>query len=207
MNKKNIILLITVAGLIVGASALTSLAFNNGNRKGVKKVTVSRSFSKEVLNLSKQVKESDLIVIGKVTDIGRGTWKSGTKPHPSTDWSAHSIYHNVTISVKRVLKGKTSLEDDKVNITVAGGKAGNWSLLVTTSPKFKKGENVLLLLEKTDNGYKVSYSSFVKYSIKNGEAKGVGINQEKADATINKIKLIKFINKKIENHSPQLNKK
>ena len=85
--------------------------------------------------------ESDIILIGKITDA-----KSSVE-HRATDY---------TISVERYLKN--DLNESTIQITSSGCK--NCSPQIEDEPIFATGDRVLLYLNKVDNTYQISpYSS------------------------------------------------
>ena len=84
--------------------------------------------------LVSQTKQAVLIVAGKVSDIQyvyRG-----------------DIYTDVTITVSKTLKGQPNIDKDIVRFRIEGGIWGNIGSEVSTVPKFKVGQELILFLQK-----------------------------------------------------------
>jgi hypothetical protein len=84
--------------------------------------------------LVSQTKQAVLIVAGKVSDIQylyRG-----------------DIYTDVTITVSKTLKGQPNIDKDTVRFRIEGGIWGNTISEISTVPKFKVGQELILFLQK-----------------------------------------------------------
>ena len=84
--------------------------------------------------LVSQTKQAVLIVAGKVSDIQyvyRG-----------------DIYTDVTITVSKILKGQPNIDKDTVRFRIEGGIWGNTISEISTVPKFKVGQELILFLQK-----------------------------------------------------------
>ena len=85
--------------------------------------------------LVSQTKRAVLIVAGKVSDI-QYAYNSGY------------IYTDVTITVSKTLKGQPNIDKDTVRFRIEGGIWGNTLSEVSTTPKFKLGQELIIFLEK-----------------------------------------------------------
>lgn len=84
--------------------------------------------------LVSQTKQAVLIVAGKVSDIQyiyRG-----------------DIYTDVTITVSKTLKGQPNIDKHTVRFRIEGGIWGNIGSEISTVPRFKVGEELILFLQK-----------------------------------------------------------
>ena len=84
--------------------------------------------------LVNQAKKAILIVAGKVSDIQyvyRG-----------------DICTDVTITVSKTLKGQPNIDKDTVRFRIEGGIWGNIGSEISTVPKFKVGQELILFLQK-----------------------------------------------------------
>jgi hypothetical protein len=84
--------------------------------------------------LVSQTKQAVLIIAGKVSDIQylyRG-----------------DIYTDVTITVSKTLKGQPNIDKDTVRFRIEGGIWGNTLSEISTVPKFKVGQELILFLQK-----------------------------------------------------------
>ena len=100
-------------------------------------VTVQKGFGIFVSGddtLVSQTKQAVLIVAGKVSGIQylyRG-----------------DIYTDVTITVSKTLKGQPNIDKDTVRFRIEGGIWGNTISEISTVPKFKVGQELILFLQK-----------------------------------------------------------
>ena len=93
--------------------------------------------------LVSQTKQAVLIVAGKVSDIQyvyRG-----------------NIYTDVTITVSKTLKGQPNIDKNTVRFRIEGGIWGNTISEISTVPKFKMGQELILFLQKRTWGTEWSF--------------------------------------------------
>ena len=84
--------------------------------------------------LVSQTKQAVLIIAGKVSDIQYVYWDD--------------IYTDVTITVSKTLKGQPNIDKNTVRFRIEGGVWGNTLSEISTVPKFKVGQELILFLEK-----------------------------------------------------------
>ena len=84
--------------------------------------------------LVSQTKQAVLIIAGKVSDI----------QYVYRD----DIYTDVTITVSKTLKGQPNIDKNTVRFRIEGGVWGNTLSEISTVPKFKVGQELILFLEK-----------------------------------------------------------
>jgi hypothetical protein len=97
------------------------------------------------ITLQEKVAKADLIVVGKVTDV-QCRWDE-----PKT-----LVHTYVSVSIEEIVKGQSL--DDKITITLPGGRVGDIAAIMPGMPSFQKGERVLLFLIRdrySDNLYLV----------------------------------------------------
>lgn len=88
------------------------------------------------LELEELVLSSDLVVYGKVTDLG-SAWNENNS----------LIYTTVTLQPLEILKDAAGESRPTVVFRVLGGTVGTTTLRVHDNPKFAPGEEVLVCLE------------------------------------------------------------
>ncbi len=115
--RKKTVLLLSVLALAFGVSMTPKAA--NGT------VLIQK-------DLRDLVVESTDIVLGKVVDMSVGWNKEETR-----------IYTNVVLTVEKGIKGDF-VSGEKVHFQTIGGKVGEVSLSVPSSPQFKVGEKVVV---------------------------------------------------------------
>ena len=84
--------------------------------------------------LVSQTKQAVLIIAGKVSDI----------QYVYRD----DIYTDVTITVSKTLKGQPNIDKNTVRFRIEGGIWGNTLSEISTVPKFKVGQELILFLQK-----------------------------------------------------------
>lgn len=89
--------------------------------------------SQEVISLEQKTAKADLIVVGKVTDV-QSRWDE-----PKT-----IIHTFVSVSIEEIVKGQSP--NDKITITLPGGRVGDIADLMPGMPSFQNGERVLVFL-------------------------------------------------------------
>lgn len=106
------------------------------------------------LSLENLTNRSSLILIGKVTNL------------QSSKEEGKTIITDVTITPENFVK--SSVNAPEITVRILGGEVGDIGLKVSTEPDFKKGERVLLFLEKTNkanNIYQATTGIQGKYTI------------------------------------------
>ncbi len=136
-----IAIIVAVAG-VVGYLAIAKPALIKGGGNAIL----------EILPLDDLVKDSSLIVIGKVIEE-----KPSKKDFDSDNTSVEFVYTEYVIKVERYLYSK-DVNYDSITIKVLGGKVDFTEFVFEDSPSFKVGDRVLLLLDnKPDSLYKGSW--------------------------------------------------
>lgn len=127
-------------------------------------------YSQQV-TLEKLVKNSDVIVIGKVIKIECKIEKG------------KNIWTYVTLECKQYIKGNERAE---LTVRIPGGEVGDLGQYVSGTPKYKVGEEVLNFLEQDTMGtYHVNGWKNGKYSHKNGN--WIQNNSKQPDSFISKL--------------------
>ncbi len=101
----------------------------------------------EIAPLDDLVKDSSLIVIGKVIEE-----KPSKKDFDSDNASVEFVYTEYVIKVDRYLYSK-DVNDDSITIKVLGGKVDFMEFVFEDSPSLKVGDRVLLLLDNRPDGF------------------------------------------------------
>ena len=103
--------------------------------------------------VSEMAQGSDLIVMGTVSAIT-----------PLTDaGNPKKLRTQITVTVKKTLKGRATTST--IKMVFPGGRNDQWRVSVPGMPSFKKGEEVVLFLEKTEKGYTPAGLSLGKFSV------------------------------------------
>ncbi len=100
----------------------------------------------EIVPLDDLVKDSSLIVIGKVIEE-----KPSKKDFDSDNASVEFVYTEYVIKVERYLYSK-DINDDSITIKVLG-KVDFMEFVFEDSPSLKVGDRVLLLLDNRPDGF------------------------------------------------------
>lgn len=118
----------------------------------------------EEKNLNDLVKESDNIVIGKVTN-------------KISYWEDKVIFTDIDISIKQNIKGK----QDKIKLKIPGGTVGNVTLTVEDVPSFARGEETLLFLKENQivGQFQGKYSIKDDNTLETDESLGIFVNKIK----------------------------
>jgi len=114
----------------------------------------------------------DLIVRGEVVDV---TVRSEGE-------QARRIVTAVTIRVGKVLKGHAS--GPYLTIRLLGGQVGDRVLHVPGTPGFRTGEEVILFLEATTEGFKPAGLSLGKFTVVRDAATGLHRARRTVDRTV-----------------------
>jgi len=103
--------------------------------------------------VSEMAHGSDLIVMGTVSAIT-----------PMTDArNPKKLQTQITVNIKKTLKGQAP--SSTLKLVFLGGRNGQWRMAVPGMPSFRKGEEVILFLEKTANGYTPAGLTLGKFSV------------------------------------------
>jgi len=103
-------------------------------------------------------KHSDNIIRGTVVGM-RSYW---TPNH-------RAIYTDVTVSVDAQYKGRVGAR--QVTVTIQGGEVGEIGLRVSDMPVFRKGEDVILFLNRKGPVFEVNSLYQGKYTVERGLVK------------------------------------
>ncbi|MFB6213066.1 MAG: hypothetical protein ABEJ07_00670 [Candidatus Nanohaloarchaea archaeon] len=114
-------------------------------------------FAAGAFDPAENANESDLVVHGEVVYIGQ----AGYIPLRGTE-----ISHPVTVRVNETFKGEAR---GSVTFRVAGGTIpGVRGVHVSTAPDFERGEEVVVMLQRSETGYMVTRGEPGKYEVVNG---------------------------------------
>ncbi len=106
------------------------------------------------VSLQKMTLTSDLIVRGTVTR-SEVVAVGGNERHLRTD---------VTIAIERVLKGDKARKI--LELQMPGGRLGKWAMDIPGMPRFTKGEEVVLFLEKTPKRWALTGLGQGKFTVR-----------------------------------------
>lgn len=158
MNKKRIIILLISIVIIAGFAALFNFYSYPLNRK-------MTSISNILIRTTPEemVKQSDLIVIGTVSDL-----KAAKAPSVLQE-GEEDIVTNINISVEKYLSNPNNLSLSELVVQIVGGTINKETMVVEDSPSFDEGQRVVVFLQKKDdNTFTVYGWSQGKYTISNG---------------------------------------
>ncbi len=141
-NNRRLITIAIIAAVGVGYLAIAKPVLIKGGGSAML----------EIVPLDDLVKDSSIIVIGKVIEE-----KPSKKDFNSDNPSVEFVYTEYVIKVERHLYSK-DVNYDNITIKVLGGKIDFTELVFEDSPSFKVEDRVLLLLDnKPDSFYKGSW--------------------------------------------------
>jgi hypothetical protein len=108
------------------------------------------------LSLEELVADADLIIVGTVDSV-------------QSELVEGRIVSFATVSVRLKAKGEMEPTQDEIIVRFPGGMVGDVGMKVEDSPDFKKGEEILLFLQKTKTPsvYMTVGSSQGKFMIRN----------------------------------------
>jgi hypothetical protein len=108
------------------------------------------------LSIEQLVADADLIILGTVDCV-------------QSEMEEGKIFSLATVSVNLKIKGEPAPTQEKIIVRFPGGAVGDVGMKVEDSPDFKKGEEVLLFLQKTKtlSEYMTVGSSQGKFMIRN----------------------------------------
>jgi len=92
------------------------------------------------------------------------------------------ITTSVTLRVLQVLKGHAAAPT--LTIRLLGGSIGRWTLAVPGTPSFREGEEVVVFLEATRDGFKPAGLWLGKYQVRRDAAGGARAVRAPGDAAV-----------------------
>jgi hypothetical protein len=119
-------------------------------------------------------RESDAIAIGNITQL-ESRWNLGRT----------MIYTYSTLSVEKYIKGGE--EQKTLTIVTEGGTVDESGVWVEDVPVFTKNEKVLVFLKRAGREFSVVGWAQGKYTIENGEVRGIGGERTPLDDFLHQI--------------------
>ncbi len=194
-NKTNKMLSNKVVWSLVIVTVATVFAVYALNSQGPSSNTnvVRNEVMLAPLKLQDLSKDSDAIIVGKVTDISVG----GTLKNPNGE--TNGAYTLVTLQVEKDLTG--NYKGSQIQVKTYGGYVNGVLYETEEEAKFTKGERVLAFLKHVDNStvwgdsYVMYGLKLGKYHLENGNATGdefqSGIDENEFIGKINTLRATK----------------
>ncbi len=112
-------------------------------------ITLYMGISVAQMDLDELIKDSELIVIGRVDEVYPGRWSTPNGKSPSRDAALDFIIiTDVNFQIEQVLKGK--IIETNIRVREFGGQAGQDALIISAGEHYDLGQNyVLFLIEDT----------------------------------------------------------
>lgn len=133
------------------------------------KITVNKLYPSENLEIQNLYSSSEIVVTGNVESISDARWNTADGNKPLKVGEDDEIYRLATINVQEKIKGEVN---SRIQVKIPGGKVDGITYVVTPSPKVHIGEQVVLFLEESGNGYYEIVSGPIgKMSLENGTIK------------------------------------
>jgi len=167
---------------VVFAAGVADISSSSATKSVVEETSI---FSAQVSNLTHLQNEADLIVEGRVVEIGDAEWDTptGSRPENVSREDVTEIHREVRLDVTRVLKGEPR---ETVNVRVSGGKTSTYDLRDSSAPNFTKNEEVILFLREYQG-------EFIVYGGENGKLQADQIVErnvfEEFQSTVNTTRL------------------